>query len=67
MFRRPRSDKSRIDTSKDTDRKVWVLRDGQAETVVVKTGASDGKFTEIRSSNLAPGVAVVIDANSMKK
>ena len=67
MFRRPRSEKKRVDTSKDAERKVWILRDGLAETLAVKTGVSDGKFTEIRSSNLAPGVAVIIDANSVKK
>ena len=67
MFRRPHSEKKRVDTSKDSERKIWILRDGLAETLAVKTGASDGKFTEIRSSTLVPGVAVIIDANSVKK
>jgi HlyD family secretion protein len=67
MFRRPHSAKRRVDSSKDTARKVWILRDGQAETLAVKTGASDGKFTEILSSNLSPGMAVVIDASRVNK
>lgn len=67
MFRRPYSTKSRIDDSKDSSRKVWILRDGQPEQVKVKTGASDGKFTQILSSDLEPGTAVITDAASVKK
>jgi HlyD family secretion protein len=67
MFRRPHSAKRRIDTSKDAARKVWILRDVEAESLAVTTGASDGRFTEILSSNLAPGVAVVVDASRVKK
>jgi HlyD family secretion protein len=67
MFRRPHSTKLRIDDSKDSSRKVWVLRDGQPEAVNVKTGASDGKFTQIISSDLEPGTAVLTDVVSVKK
>lgn len=67
MFRRPHSTKRRIDDSKDSSRKVWILSDGQPEAVKVKTGASDGKFTQILSSDLEPGTAVITDAASVKK
>lgn len=67
MFRRPPSNKRRIENGKEAGRKVWILRDGQPAAITVKTGASDGKFTEIRSSDLEPGTAVVIDAISVKK
>jgi HlyD family secretion protein len=67
MFRRPHSTKRRIDDSKDSSRKVWILRDGQPEAVKVKTGASDGKFTQILASDLEPGTAVITDAASVKK
>ena len=53
--------------SKDGGKKVWVLRDGQPEAVQVKTGASDGKFTELRSDAIHPGQSVVIDSVSLKK
>ncbi len=38
---------------------VWVLRDGQPTRVVVQTGASDGRFTELPGDELAEGDAVI--------
>lgn len=67
MFRRPHPEKRRIDVSKDAARKVWVLRNGQTQSLAVKTGASDGKFTEIHASSLQPGMMVITDANNVKK
>ena len=67
MFRRPPSNKRRIDGSRGSGRKVWLLRDGQPEEERVTTGASDGRFTQLLSSDLEPGTPVITDAVSEKK
>ncbi|WP_417567023.1 efflux RND transporter periplasmic adaptor subunit [Marinobacter sp.] len=38
---------------------VWVMRDGQPTRMVVRTGASDGRFTELTGDELAEGDTVV--------
>ena len=38
---------------------VWVLRDNKPEPVPVRTGATDGSFTEISTSALKPGDQVI--------
>lgn len=40
-------------------RQVWVLRDGNAASVAVTTGISDGRYTEITGGALEPGMAVI--------
>jgi HlyD family secretion protein len=67
LFRRPNSGRRNSDIDKNGGKKVWVLRDGQPEAVAVKTGASDGKFTEVRSDDIHLGQLVVIDSVAMKK
>ena len=67
LFHRPPHSRRNANASKDGGKKVWVLRDGQPEAVQVKTGASDGKFTELRSDAIHPGQSVVIDSVSLKK
>ncbi|NDP64716.1 efflux RND transporter periplasmic adaptor subunit [Polaromonas sp.] len=42
-------------------RQVWVLKDGQAAAVSVKTGISDGRMTEVSSTELQEGMAVITD------
>lgn len=42
-------------------RQVWVLRDGQAVAVAVRTGLSDGRVTEIVEGELQPGWQVIVD------
>ncbi|NDV28871.1 efflux RND transporter periplasmic adaptor subunit [Desulfovibrio sp. JC010] len=39
---------------------VWLLRDGFPERVEVDKGSSDGRFTEIRSDELAAGDEIVL-------
>ena len=41
-------------------RQVWVLEDGQPRAVPVTPGVSDGRFTEVASEQLQPGMAVVV-------
>src|SRR6185295_4041887 len=38
---------------------VWVLRNDKPEPVPVRTGATDGSFTEISTSALKPGDQVI--------
>lgn len=39
---------------------VWLLRDGQPERIPVRTGYSDGLYTEILGDALSPGDEVVV-------
>jgi len=46
---------------KGGQRQLWVLRGGEANSVVVTVGASDGSRTEVVSGDLAPGDPVIVD------
>ncbi|TVO66792.1 efflux RND transporter periplasmic adaptor subunit [Denitromonas ohlonensis] len=46
------------------ERQLWVLRDGQPAPLMVKTGATNGRVTEIVSGDLAAGAAVITEAVS---
>jgi HlyD family secretion protein len=60
MPRFPRSDKpAKTVTNSDGSRSLWVLRGGAPVEVKVKTGVSDGKFTEVTSNQLNDGDAVI--------
>ena len=63
VFRRPalRGPDSRDRASPDGLRTLWRVRDGAAAPVEVRTGATDGRLTEILSGDLAPGDRVAID------
>jgi HlyD family secretion protein len=45
-------------------RQVWVLRDGQAVALTIKTGISDGRMTEVSGDGLQEGMAVITDQRS---
>jgi len=45
-------------------RQIWVLRDGQATAMQVRTGISDGRMTEVSGDGLAPGLGVITDQHS---
>ncbi len=47
-----------------TARQVWVLRDGAAVPVAVMPGITDGRMTEVSSSELQPGMQVITDQRS---
>jgi HlyD family secretion protein len=65
MPRFPRSEKQvKPLIEADGARKLWVLRDGSPIAVKIKTGASDGKITNVTSSELKGGDAVIISASS---
>jgi HlyD family secretion protein len=42
-------------------RQVWVLRDGRPTPIVVSTGISDGRLTEVASKELQVGMAVITE------
>lgn len=50
------------DESALTGPHVWVLRGQQPSAVAVKTGATNGKLTEILSGAIAPGIPVVVES-----
>jgi HlyD family secretion protein len=41
--------------------RVWVLRDGKPAAVPVVLGATDGKFTAIKSGDIAPGAELIVE------
>jgi HlyD family secretion protein len=41
--------------------RVWVLRDGQPAAVEIKTGATNGKMTEISGGSLKAGTQVITE------
>ena len=48
-------------TTRDGLNRVWVMKGGKPQAVEVKTGATDGKMTEIVSGALKPGMQVVTE------
>jgi HlyD family secretion protein len=67
IFPRPPMSQRRSNVERNGAPRVWVLRAGKPEAVAVKTGASDGRFTELKSGDIKPGEQVVIDAVSVKQ
>jgi HlyD family secretion protein len=62
---RPQEKEPKTATQGATVRKgqsVWILADGKPKRVQVKTGISDGTFTEIHSGDLAEGQAVITES-----
>jgi HlyD family secretion protein len=49
-------------TTAEGTRRIWVLRHGEAVPVQVKTGATNGRFTEILGGDLQEGEAVTTEA-----
>src|SRR5919197_1414398 len=47
-----------------SDRRVWVLADGQPQPVPVTLGISDGSYTEVSSDRLREGDQVITDVQS---
>jgi HlyD family secretion protein len=63
FFRAPRM--SAITTAEPTghQRKVWVLRDNVPTAVNIETGASDGSHTVVKSGDIKPGDALIVDSS----
>jgi HlyD family secretion protein len=45
-------------------RQVWLLKDGEAVPVAVRTGISDGRMTEVSGDEVKEGAAVITDQRS---
>ena len=45
--------------------RLWLLRDGKAEPVLVKVGLTDGRSTEVSGEGLAENAPVVLRANTV--
>ena len=43
------------------ERRIWIDEGGQARPVMVRTGISDGRSTEVTSEQLQPGMRVITD------
>jgi len=41
--------------------RVWTLEDGKPVPIPVTSGATDGVMTEIKSGDVTPGMALVVD------
>ncbi|MEN6533890.1 MAG: efflux RND transporter periplasmic adaptor subunit [Bryobacteraceae bacterium] len=71
MPRPPRSEQKARETAEVRDEKgasrVWVLRNGQPVAVSVMTGATDGKVTEVKSGDVAPGLPLIVDVEAVKQ
>ena len=50
----------RAQTTTTAVRQVWVLEGGSPKALEVVPGPSDGRMTEVSSSTLAPGMAVIV-------
>jgi len=66
LFPRPPHATRRSNLERNSGPRVWVLRAGEPVVVAVKTGASDGRFTELQSGEVRPGERVVVDAVTVK-
>jgi len=44
--------------------RLWVLRNGQPEALLVKTGLTDGRNTEISGEGITEGLAIILRANT---
>ena len=53
--------RSQVPAAEDGSKRVWVLRNGVAEPVQVRTGASDGRSTEIVGGDLQAGDSVITE------
>lgn len=67
LFRPPRSTRTTVDRSVPNGQKrVWVLREGEPQAVLITPGASDGTSTVVLSGGLAEGDTVVTDETQAK-
>jgi HlyD family secretion protein len=50
-----------VEAEDNSGPRVWVLREGKPVPVAVKTGATNGKVTQILSGEITPGAELVVD------
>lgn len=67
MMPRPRASARRgkaPEIAADGTQPIWILRDGEAVAVRVKTGVTNGRVTEILGGDLKPGMGVITEMTS---
>jgi HlyD family secretion protein len=52
---------------KDGGKQIWVLKDGQASALKIKTGLTNGRMTEVLEGDLKPGMQVITDTRTTAK
>ena len=69
MPRPPRQEKTvKVKDEASGERTLWILKeDGRPASLSVRTGATNGRFTEIVSGNVTSGMAVITEATSAGK
>jgi HlyD family secretion protein len=65
--RPPRSTQRKQPADDNDSRRVWQLVDNQPVAIAVKTGATNGVYTEILEGDLQAGMEVIVDTLSYKK
>jgi HlyD family secretion protein len=63
----PKSANSQPLNKAERESYVWTLRDGKPVAIAMKKGLSDGRFTEVLSGEITPGLALLIDIVEKKK
>lgn len=66
-FRPPEKDSSKPVPKADKTPGIWILVDGEPKRMAVKTGISDGTYTEITAGDIKEGDIVIIEAAGKKK
>ncbi len=61
MPRPPQQEKKAAATSGNDASRVWILRSGVPVPIEVRTGATNGRFTEITGGELKAGMAVITE------
>jgi len=64
--RRPER-RSNLNNGSSSGQRVWVLKEGRPEAVSVKTGATDGKMTEVLGGEISPGETLVVDVTTNER
>jgi HlyD family secretion protein len=67
MPRGPPRNRPSTRDAKGPNRTIWVLRNGEAVSVTVMAGVTDGKMTEVTSGDLKVGDRVIVDAVAAKR
>ncbi len=55
------------DEGSTDQRRIWILRDGKAVAIQVRTGATDGRLTQVTGGKLEAGMAIITDATYISK
>lgn len=65
--RMPARDTQKKPATNGPEAKIWVLRDGKPVAVPVKTGLSNGRYTEITEGQLQPAMRVITETEKLQK